>query len=231
MAQGTDAGWISLLNTSCSNLEQRGESQFVLREMPHSVFDRGKSLNIEAKAHSSLVTGLHGYVWLVQEGWLFGLRTEPDGKLKTGELIGPRDLFGVAGMWSETSCDLPFYTLTPVKVVQVTTAVLEELCQTDSEVGDTFMRYMVARYKRILAELHRSTLLPLGPRIESFLGYVERRAEDSGGNPPPHLSESTLAWAVGAHPVSVCRAMRGRQQAAPRVTGSCLDTPEGSGTQ
>lgn len=208
MADRPNAVLSDLQRVHCSSVRKRVESPFVFGEMPDYVFRLGRSIRLEPKTYASLETGPNGFVWLIREGWFFGLRAERDGRLKTGELIGPRDLFGVTGMWSITSTDLPLYTLTTVKLVQVKTKVFEGLCERDRGVGDAFMRYMIARYRRMVAELHRSTLLPLAPRIESFLGYVDSRARDCDGTPPPRLSESILALAVGAHPVSVCRAMR-----------------------
>lgn len=183
--------------------------------IPPSLVAQGRWVRIPARAPQVLPIGRDGYMWFIEAGWLFGLRIEASGRVKTGELAGPRDALGIAGLWVDDTFDLVVYPLTEVLVLQVPTKTFEHMCLADSRLGAALMRYQSARYRRILAELHRSTLLDLPRRIDSFLNYLTARFNEAEGprHPLPHLSLTTLGWAVGAHPVSVCRAMN-RQ--APR---------------
>ncbi len=167
----------------------------------------GQEVVFPARTQTFLNAGSEGHVWLVRIGWLFMLRCEADGRLKTGELLGTGDLVGISGLWDEGIRPLAIYSLTDVYALQIPGAMFEEACAKDPQLGLAMMRYMAVRYRHMASELHRSTLLPLAPRIQSFLAYASDRLKSEGGLERINLSQAVLSWAVGAHPVSVSRAM------------------------
>ncbi|MGE5674485.1 MAG: Crp/Fnr family transcriptional regulator [Mycobacterium leprae] len=166
----------------------------------------GQQETLPAREYLTFEVGAKGSTWLIEDGWLFGLRTEADGAMKSGALLGPGDLLGIAGLGLDQGRDLLTYTLTEVQVYKVPTYLLERFIAHDPELSRRLLLYMIGRYNELLAELHRSTLLPLADRIESFLAYMERRLAETGDD-DIYLSQATLAMAVGAHPVSVSRAI------------------------
>ena len=68
------------------------------------------------------------------------------------------------------------------------------------------INYMSERYSRLLDDLEQSALLTVDQKIERFREQTGRIPKEEKIS----VSETVIAWAIGAHPVSVCRALNAK---------------------
>ncbi|WP_324716756.1 Crp/Fnr family transcriptional regulator [Carboxydochorda subterranea] len=162
-------------------------------------------VKLEGRAFHVLHIGDDGYVWLVVSGWLLGMRGNAEGRLKGTGLFGPGDLLGMSSLGGNVR-EVPFYSIGETEVIQVSRLALDRAVERDDTLCRWLLKYMCMRYSELLDELEVSTLLPLRQRIEAFERKLTQKMPVSVERPVP---QTVLAWAVGGHPVSVCRALKG----------------------
>lgn len=156
-----------------------------------------KMINLAKRNINLLPIGPDNYLWLIISGWLMGLRGNSEGDMKGTGLNGPGDILGLTS-FSGVTKDVPFYALTEANILRVSTKDFTKLMEEDPKLSKFMVGYLSERYTMLLEELEKSTLLPLAERIENFKHQVE-------SIPDINVPKSVIAFAVGAHPVSVSR--------------------------
>ena len=159
-----------------------------------------KMINLAKRNINLLPIGPDNYLWLIISGWLMGLRGNSEGDMKGTGLNGPGDILGLTG-FSGVTKDVPFYALTDAVILRVSTKDFTKLMEEDPKLSKFMVSYLSERYMMLLEELEKSTLLPLAERIENFKHQVE-------SIPDINVPKSVIAFAVGAHPVSVSRLLK-----------------------
>ncbi|MBC7341050.1 MAG: Crp/Fnr family transcriptional regulator [Clostridia bacterium] len=160
---------------------------------------------LKKKRFHVLSVGESGYIWIIFSGWMLAVRSSPQGRVKGMGLFGPGDILGVSGLGGN-SRDVPLYAVTDTLVKRAFTQDLRRAMKDDARLCQYMLNYICRRYAELLDELEDSTLLPLGDRVRSFQNKISEKVP---GTAHISLSEQVVAWAVGAHPVSVCRALKG----------------------
>jgi len=158
-------------------------------------------LELKQRDLKDLQVGPDASLWLVQSGWLIGLRQNIEGDMKGTGLHGPGDLIGLVGLSGITKA-IPFYALSDCIVSRIPTLEFTRMIAKDAKAGAFMVSYLSERYSKLLDELERSTLLPLGERIEAFISQMESLQGKALSVP-----QTVIAFAVGAHPVSISRLM------------------------
>lgn len=174
----------------------------------------GEEVDFNAKQIHLLPIGLDNYVWLILSGWMFGLRSDEEGRLKTTCLQGPGDLIGIAGFAERSHHDVQVYALTSVHCLRIGTCSFVRQCHSNSDLSSFLVEYMSARYDRLLFELQRSVLMPLNSRIDTFLSEVDLHLRATARAQGIRIPEEVIGWGVGAHPGSVSRALRRQRTSA-----------------
>lgn len=146
-----------------------------------------------------LPIGQDNYVWLIISGWILPVRSDSEGRIKGTQLLGPGDIFGISGFADNTK-SAPVYPLNSVILLRVPTIGFENMMKKDTELSQYVLKYVCQRYHGMLDELERATLWSLDERIQYFTEKIEHNNVSA--------SETLVAWAVGAHPASVCRALK-----------------------
>ena len=164
-----------------------------------------KALWFKKKSIHLLPLGEDKFMWLILKGWLLGFRGDCEGRVKGTGLYGPKEIIGLIGL-SGKSNDVPVYSLSDIHVLRIPTFDFKKQMESDPKLSLYMVSYMSERYSKLLDELEQSALLTLDQQIEMFLKKIDQIPVAEKIN----ISETIMAWAIGAHPVSVCRALKGK---------------------
>lgn len=158
-----------------------------------------KTVTFKRRSVSLLPFGPDKFLWLILSGWLMGLRGNSDGDMKGTGLNCPGDMLGLTA-FSGVTQDVPFYALGGATVMRIPTRDFTSLMDESPELSRYMVSYISERYIRLMEELETSALLPLAQRIDNFM-----RQTESIPNRESNVPKTVIAFAVGAHPVSVSR--------------------------
>lgn len=165
---------------------------------------------LRSKEFHLLSIGESGSVWILCSGWLMAVRGSERGRIKGVGLFGPGDIVGVTGLGGRSGY-VTLYGLTEAMVWQLPTQELARLVSENDVARKYLLRYVCRRYAEALDDVERSSLLPLADRLRVFERLLEKRVPATVREV---LSEHVIAWAVGAHPVSVSRVVCGHYSLA-----------------
>ncbi len=205
MPEGIIKGEIEMENKEDFNCGNRGyhePSAFNLLNALNS-----QCINLKKRDVHLLPIGENNFLWIIISGWMLALRGDAQGRLKGTELLGPGDILGISGLAGNTR-QVPVYALNNVLLKRIATKDFRKLMDTDIQLCRYMMMYMSRRYAGMLNELEQCALMTLEERIEAFRAKVERLRPSNSMDVP----ETIVAWAVGAHPVSVCRVLKGNRR-------------------
>jgi len=174
-------------------------------EFCQALVDRlpGTTIELKRKKFHTLSLGPDSHVYVVTDGLLMTLRSGEDGRFKGNGLYDKGTILGMAAFYGREK-DLTCFTLAKTKLRQISTQAVIEVLQKDPELCYAAMVYACNLFGRLMDELEVATLMSLEEQINAF--------EDILGqlNLPSDLSvtETCIAMAIGAHPVSVSRARK-----------------------
>lgn len=158
-----------------------------------------KTVTFKRRSVSLLPFGPDKYLWLILSGWLMGLRGNSEGDMKGTGLNCPGDMLGLTA-FSGVTQDVPFYALGNASAMRIPTREFTQLMDESPDLSRYMVSYLSERYIRLMEELETSALLPLAQRIDTFM-----RQTESIPNREYNVPKTVIAFAVGAHPVSVSR--------------------------
>jgi CRP-like cAMP-binding protein len=156
------------------------------------------------KQFRNLAIGENGYVWIIMSGWILAVRGNLQGRIKGIGIYGPGDILGIRGLGGN-SRDLVCYVVSDCVLKCVTTQVFKRSMNDDASLCRYMLDYSCRRYADLLDELEASTFLSVKDRIKAFQNIISEKVP---GEVNVILPEQVVAWAIGAHPVSVCRALK-----------------------
>ena len=158
---------------------------------------------LKKKKFHSLAFGMDKYVWIVTEGLLMSVRSAEDGRFKGTGLYGPNSILGVSGFYNETK-DVTCFALSQTTLKCIPTRLMDELLMKDPVLCHAMLINISKRFIKVMDELEACTLLPLEDQIASFENTLRQM------DLPDDLtvSETCIAMAIGAHPVSISRARK-----------------------
>ena len=163
-----------------------------------------KPFSFRKKELHLLSFGGNEYLWIITSGWMLALRGNLEGQMKGTGLFGPGEILGLIGLDGQ-SREVPVYVISNTQGLRIPTADFKELMEHDINLGKYMTTYACSRYAKLLDELEQSTLLGLDKRIQKFRNKTDQLFSEEG---KIKVSETAIAWAVGAHPVSVCRVLK-----------------------
>jgi CRP-like cAMP-binding protein len=160
-------------------------------------------ITFENKSLSLLPIGPDKYLWVILSGCLMGLRGNAEGDTKGTGLNKPGDILGLTA-FSGVTKEVPFYALSDTRVKRIPTKDFVHLMRESPDLSLYMVSYLSGRYTMLMEELE-STLLPLSERIRLF-----KRQMESIPSGDYKIPKRVIAFAVGAHPVSVSRLLNSR---------------------
>jgi CRP-like cAMP-binding protein len=163
-------------------------------------------LTLRKRQFHYLPAGEDKFVWIVCSGVMLSVRISANGKLKGMVIFGPGDILGINGLGGDAN-DVCCYAMTNVSLKRVSMREFRDAIDTDPKFCRYMLNYVSKRYAELLDELENSVLLSLEDRMTAFRAKIANRLSTPVA---ARLPEQVLAWAVGAHPVSVCRALKRR---------------------
>lgn len=166
---------------------------------------KAESLMIKKREFHVLSVGESAYVYINLSGWMLAVRSNSQGRLKGMQLFGPGDILGLFGLCGRSK-DVLLYAITDTLVKRAFTQDLRRAIKDDARLCQYMLNYACRRYAELLDELEDSNLLQLEDRVRTFLKKISNKMPSTASS---SLSEQLIAWAVGAHPVSVCRVLKG----------------------
>jgi CRP-like cAMP-binding protein len=172
-----------------------------------------KALWFKKKSVHLLPFGEDKFIWLILKGWMLGLRGDCDGHVKGTGLYGSGEIIGLIGLSGKTK-DVPVYSLGDVHILRIPTLDFRRQMESYPKLSLYMVNYMSERYNKLLDELEQSTLLTLDQQIQVFLRKIDQIPKEEKIN----ISETIMAWAIGAHPGSVCRALKGKNGITNRMS-------------
>lgn len=165
----------------------------------------GEYVTLRKRRFHVVSIGEGSHVWILRSGWAMAVRGSPQGRMKGVGMFGPGDIVGVSGLGG-VSRDVTLYALSDVVAKRGRTEDLTRAMKEDPRVCEYVVKYVCRRYAELLDEMERSTLCALDERVRAF----ETGLGIAPGSVRGSLSEQVIAWAVGAHPVSICRVLTRR---------------------
>lgn len=162
-----------------------------------------QTLELKRKKFHNLSLGPDNYIWIVTDGLIMTVRSAEDGRFKGNGLYGANTILGMSGFYGVNK-DVTSFTLSKTTLRYISTKLVIKLLQNDVEMCYAAMVYSCQLFGRVMDELEAATLLSLEEQILSFENSL--KAMDL----PEDLSvtETCIAMAIGAHPVSVSRARK-----------------------
>ena len=162
-----------------------------------------QTLELKRKKFHNLSFGPDNYIWIVTDGLVMTVRSAEDGRFKGNGLYGANTILGLSGFYGVNK-DVTCFTLSKTTLRYVPTKLVIKLLQSDVELCYAAMVYSCQLFGRVMDELEVATLLSLEEQITSFektLGQMDLPDDLS-------VTETCIAIAIGAHPVSVSRARK-----------------------
>jgi len=161
------------------------------------------TVELKRKKFHTLNFGWDKYVYIVTKGLIMTVRSGEDGRFKGTGLYGQNSLIGFSGFYNVTK-DVTCFALSQTTLKGIPTRYLDELLLNNAQLCHELLIYVSKRFVNVMDELEASTLLTLEDQIKSFEDSLE--AIDL----PDDLAvtETCIAMAIGAHPVSISRARK-----------------------
>lgn len=169
----------------------------LLKQLP------SQTVELKRKKFHTLHFGWDQYVWVVSQGLIMTVRSAEDGRFKGTGLYGPNSLLGVGGFYNATK-DVTCFALSQTTLRGIPTKLLDELLLNNCTLCHEMLIYVSKRFVSVMDELESSTLLTLEEQIATFENSLESMdlPEDLA------VTETCVAMAIGAHPVSISRARK-----------------------
>lgn len=158
-----------------------------------------RSFNVYKKEVKTLDTGEE--VWLIESGYMMGLIINQEGRQKGIGILGVGDLLGLDG--SDNDHLIHFAALEDSVIQIFSYEQFMKVVLSDLKLMKWMLMYTFKRYNDLLDEF-ANTMLPLHRRIDCF----RKKANIISPRINMNLSETQLAYALGVHPVSICRAQK-----------------------
>jgi CRP-like cAMP-binding protein len=160
-------------------------------------------LELRRKKFHTFNFGPNHNVWFVTDGLMMSVRSAEDGRFKGTSLFGVNSILGLSGFYGLDK-DVTCFTLSQTVLRGISTRLLSNLLKENARLCYEMMLYSSRLFSRVMDELETSTLRTLEEQIASFennLRQMDLPADFS-------VTETCVAMAIGAHPVSVSRARK-----------------------
>jgi CRP-like cAMP-binding protein len=166
-----------------------------------------QTIELKRKKFHSINMGWDQYFWIVTQGLIMTVRSAEDGRFKGTGLYGPNSLLGFSGFYNVTK-DVTCFAISQTTLKAIPIRLIDELLRQDNELCYQLMIYVSKRFVNVMDELEAATLLTLEDQITSF----ENSLEEIDLPSDLAVTETCIAMAIGAHPVSISRARKRLKQ-------------------
>jgi CRP-like cAMP-binding protein len=166
-----------------------------------------QTLELKRKKFHTFSFGPQHNVWIVTDGLLMSVRSAEDGRFKGTGLYDSNSILGLSGFYGHDK-EVTCFTLSRTILQGVPTRLFNDLLKENVQLCYNMMLYSSRLFTRVMDELETSTLRTLEEQIASFehnLMQVDLPDDLS-------VTETCIAMAIGAHPVSVSRARKRQKE-------------------
>jgi CRP-like cAMP-binding protein len=167
----------------------------------------GQTVSLKKRQIYSFHLGKDENIWLVESGHIMIMRGDENGNLKGFSIMGAGDVFGIS-ICGGTNRDVSVFSLNTAKMYCIPSSAFENLLKKDHSLCHNMFFYACSRLSSLLDDFEQVSLGTLEERLAALNKKIQNL---SNIGEPFKVSETIAAWAVGAHPVSVCRALKGRR--------------------
>jgi len=165
------------------------------------------TVELKRKKFHTLNFGWDKYVYIVEKGLIMTVRSAEDGRFKGTGLYGQNSLLGFSGLYNVDK-DVTCFAMSQTTLRGIPTRLLDELLLSDARLCHELLIYVSKRFVDVMDELEASTLLTLEDQIKTF----ENTLETIDLPDDLTVTETCVAMAIGAHPVSISRARKRLKQ-------------------